>query len=65
MDQEKKQPAANSNEPKKETPTDFTIAANDNPRANRNIKEAPFEKKTNNENGPDATGTEITDGEGG
>ena len=37
------------------------MATNDNPRANENIKNAPFDK----ENGHSEVGSEITDGEGG
>ena len=53
------------NESKKESQEespDYKIAQNPNPRANENIKEAPFEKTQ-----PDSTavGTEITDGEAG
>jgi len=44
---------------------DLTIAANDNPRANANIKQAPFEQKNENTNEVNTVGTEITDGEGG
>lgn len=40
------------------------IAENPNPRANENIKQAPFEEKREAEPGDDV-GTEITDGEGG
>ena len=45
--------------------SDLTIAANDNPRANANIKQAPFEQKNENTNEANTVGTEITDGEGG
>ena len=41
-----------------------TIAENPNPRANENIKQAPFEEKRASDPGDDV-GTEITDGEAG
>lgn len=44
---------------------DLKMAANENPRANANIKQAPFEKTTQSTNEADNVGTEITDGEGG
>lgn len=44
---------------------DLKMAANENPRANANIKQAPFEKNTESTNEADNVGTEITDGEGG
>lgn len=40
------------------------IAENPNPRANENIRQAPFEEKSESTPGDDV-GTEITDGEGG
>jgi len=44
------------------------IAVNPNPRANENIKQAPFDKNTAGNNdaaGIGSVGTEITDGEAG
>ena len=46
------------------TPDVQKIAENPNPRANENIRQAPFEEKTESQPGADV-GTEITDGEGG
>ena len=40
------------------------IAENPNPRANENIKHAPFDEKEASDDGTDV-GTEITDGEAG
>lgn len=54
----------NDNIPSSEQ-NDLKIAANENPRANANIKQAPFEKTTQSTNEADNVGTEITDGEGG
>ncbi|MEO6069518.1 MAG: hypothetical protein ABIN57_09865 [Chitinophagaceae bacterium] len=41
------------------------MATNPNPRANENIKGAPFEKTDEEEAKSSEVGTEITDGEGG
>ena len=55
----------NSNPQPSEQKNDLKMAANENPRANANIKQAPFEKTTESTNEADNVGTEITDGEGG
>lgn len=44
---------------------DLKMAVNENPRANANIKQAPFEKAPESTNETNNVGTEITDGEGG
>lgn len=67
MDTKQNTPSDNNNnsKPSSGQKNDLTIAANDNPRANANIKQAPFEQKNENTNEANTIGTEITDGEGG
>ena len=53
-----------ANPPAAKQPAVQKIAENPNPRANENIRQAPFEEKSERTPGDDV-GTEITDGEGG
>jgi len=60
---EKNSPNTNNSASAEQAPAQ-TIAENPNPRANENIKQAPFEEKRASDPGDDV-GTEITDGEAG
>jgi hypothetical protein len=58
-------PPGNENTENKKSGEQQAIAQNPNPRANANIKAAPFEKTTESDTQTNDVGTEITDGEGG
>jgi hypothetical protein len=65
MSQQENRPQSNETTENNTSEKEQIIAQNPNPRANGNIKSAPFEKTTENDGKTDDVGTEITDGEGG